>query len=128
MAEDAPGDAATALAIARDGRVAIGGTRGVRVVVAGALPEALLRRGPVMDLVFFDAGALLVATAEGLYRVEEGGRAVREHLAPGSAVQVRRLAAARGTAVAAADSGVYVREGGARWRMVRGLPRRPATL
>ena len=128
VAEDGPGDVTTVLATAGDALLAIGGTRGVRVADAGELPEAWLRRGPVLDLAFLDPGALIVATAEGLYRVERDGQVVREHLAPGSAVQVRRLAAARGTAVAAADSGVYVREGGARWRRVRGLPRQPASL
>jgi hypothetical protein len=128
VADEAPGDPATALAIASDGRLAIGGVRGVRVVAPGGAPQRWLRRGPVLDLVFLDTGALLAATLDGLYRVESPGRAVREHLVPGSELPVARLAVRRGRVVAAAASGVYLREAGARWRPLRALPRRPATL
>jgi hypothetical protein len=128
VVDQAPGDAATALAVAPDGRVAIGGTRGVRWATSEGMPEAVLRRGPVTDLAFIDDGILLVATAEGLYRVDRDGKAVREHIAPGSDTPVRRLDGARGVAVAATDSGVYVREPAGRWRPVQGLPRRGASL
>ena len=128
VVEQAPGDAATALAVAADGRVAIGGTRGVRWAAPEGLPESILRRGPVTDLAFLEDGSLLAATAEGLYRVAPDGRVLREHIVPGSAAPVRRLDAAGGIAVAATDSGVSVRESGGRWRRIRGLPARAANL
>jgi len=127
VADQAPGDVAVALAVAADGRVAIGGTRGVRWVTPNGVPESALRRGPVIDLAFV-GDALLVATTEGLYRVDRDGRALPEHIAPGSDAPVRRLDAADGVAVAATDSGVYAREGEERWRLVRALPRRAAGL
>ena len=128
VADPAPGDPATVLAVAGDGRIAIGGPRGVRVLSPGGAPESWLRRGPVVDLAFLDRGALLVATVDGLYRVDSPGRAVREHLLPGGELPVARLAVQGGTAVAASASGVYLRTAGARWRPLRSFPSRPASL
>lgn len=132
--ENAPEDAPAALASDGAGRLAVGGARGVRALflketknapgpVGKGVPETLLRRGPVADLAFLDDGSLLVATGQGLYRVERDGRTRREPLQSDADVRVvSRLDAARGLAVAATDAGVFVREPDAQWRRVRVLP------
>lgn len=129
LAEAAPGDAPTALASDGAQRLVVGGVRGVRELVPDQLPETLLRRGPVLDLAFLDDGRLLVATLQGLYRVDRDGQAHREALGSETVSRsVSRLAAARGFAVAATEAGVFLRGKDSVWQRVRALPRAAASL
>ncbi len=121
-AQPAPGDVVSALALdAARGRLALAGERGVRVVGAGSALE--LNRGPVRDLVFLPDAALLVATDDGVYRLDPDGRHTREPHGPGEeARRVSRLAAAGGLAVAATSAGVRVRDRDGRWSRRAELP------
>jgi hypothetical protein len=123
IAEAAPEDAPTALASDGGGRLVVGGARGVRALSSGGVPETVLRRGPVRDLAFLEDGSLLVATAQGLYRVGEAGEIEREALSTDAVSRaVTRLAAARGLAVAATPRGVFLRRSDARWVRAHALP------
>jgi hypothetical protein len=129
LAESAAEDAPTALASDGAGMLAVGGMRGVRALAAEGVPESLLRRGPVLDLAFLDDGSLLVATGDGLYRVNRDGRAQDESLPSDELARaVLRLDAARGLAVAATASGVLVRGRDTVWRRALALPSGAASL
>ena len=129
LAEAAPGDAPTALAGDGAQRLVVGGVRGVRELVPDRVPETLLRRGPVLDLALFDDGRLLVATLQGLYRIDRDGQVFREALGSEAVSRsVSRLVASRGVAVAATAQGVFLRGKDSVWQRVRGLPRAAASL
>lgn len=121
-AEPDPGDVVSALALDPvRGRLALAGARGVRVVGAGAALE--LTRGPVRDLVFLPDASLLVATDDGVYRLDPDGRHTREPLGPGEeARRVSRLATAGGLAAAATSAGVRLRDRAGRWSRRAELP------
>jgi hypothetical protein len=124
-----PGDAVHALALdPANGLLALGGERGVRVVGPRGVLD--VPRGPVRDLAFLPGGVLLVATDDGVHRIEPDGRSTREALAPGEEERrVARVAAhASGLAAAATEAGVLLRDVAGRWSRRSELPRAPATL
>jgi hypothetical protein len=122
-----PGDVVHALALdASRERLAFGGERGVRIVGGGS--EVELARGPVRDLAFLPGGALLVATDDGVYRIDPGGGHTREPIGPGAeSRRVSRIAAGPGgVAAAATEAGVALRDASGRWSRRAELPLRPA--
>jgi hypothetical protein len=128
------GSEATALAYDREtGRLAIGDSRGVLSSRSGELARRILHRGPVRDLAFVpgigpDAGALLVATDAGAYRVEAQGRVLPLALGPGASSRpATRIAALPGIAALATASGVRISSDLTRWRPLSvALPSGPA--
>jgi len=124
----AGGERATALALDARGRLAVGGERGVALGPLDGRLDRVLARGPVRDLAFAPDGALLAATAEGLFRVEGPARAIAVAVAPGEAARsVHDLAVADGLVAAASDAGVYLSRDTRVWRRASGLPFGPAT-
>ncbi len=122
--------AATAVALdPTTGRIAVGDTGGVLLGRAGAPLARVLRRGPVLDLVFYAASRsrpseLLAATEVGLYRLPERGGAVSVAPGPGEqARRVARLAADGGVLAAATGAGLFASRDARRWRrLVGSLP------
>jgi hypothetical protein len=115
-----------AVALAPDGaRLAVGGARGVVVRAGGPTFTSALRRGPVRDLAFLPpeiaAGALLVATDAGLYRVDADARVERLATGPGEAARaVSRIAVAPAAAAIASAEGAFVSRDGRRWQPLAG--------
>jgi hypothetical protein len=128
VADPSPGDVVHALALdAAGSRLALGGERSVRIV--GAERSHELVRAGVRDLAFLPDGALLVATDDGVYRVDPDGRETRETLGPGETRLVARIASgAGGFAAAATEAGVVLRDRAGRWERRAELPRAAATL
>jgi len=128
------GSEATALAYHREtGRLAIGDSRGVLSSRSGEIARRILHRGPVRDLAFVPdvgpgAGALLVATDAGVYRVEADGRASSLTLGPGaSRGPATRIAVLPGIAALATASGVRISQDLERWSPLSAtLPSGPA--
>jgi len=117
------GEAVAALAPGpAPGSLAIGDARGVGVVADDGERRRLLHRGPVRDLAFLPpglavAGELLVATADGLWRVRPTGGGSPISPAPGSAARdVSRVAVAGGVVAVATAGGVFVSGDGVHWR------------
>ena len=100
------------------GRVAVGDRGGVRLFVPGVPAERVLRRGPVHDLAFGEAGTLFAATARGLFRISPGSEAVRVGLGPAGAESFRRLAVAPPWVAAAGEGGLFVAADGERFARV----------
>jgi hypothetical protein len=127
-ADPSPGDVVHALALdATASRLALGGERSVRIVGAERTHEIV--RAGVRDLAFLPDGALLVATDDGVYRVDADGRETREALGPGETRRVARIAAgAGGFAAAATEAGVVLRDRAGRWERRAELPRAESTL
>jgi hypothetical protein len=127
----------TALAVESGSeRLAIGDEQGVRLGAVGGLLRRVLHRGPVRDLAFLSAGRLLVATENGLYRIDGVGPTASIAPAPGeSARSVRRVAVlpaldgVHGAAFAVAtDAGVFVSADEQAWQRLSGnLPSGSAT-
>ena len=128
VADPSPGDVVHALALDATGsRLALGGERGVRIV--GAERSHEIPRAGVRDLAFLPDGALLVATDDGVTRVDPDGRESRETLGPTETRSVARIAAgANGFAAAATEVGVVLRDRAGRWERRAELPRAEATL
>lgn len=123
------GDAVAALALyPRDGSLAIGDARGVGVLRGGGAPRRILRRGPVRDLAFLPAGELLVATGDGLYRLDAEGHGAPLSPGPGAAARdVRRIAVAADAQLVATGAGAFLSLDGVRWsRPSSRLPIAPA--
>jgi len=127
----------TALAFESESeRLAIGDEQGVRVGAVGGLLRRVLHRGPVRDLAFLSAGRLLVATDNGLYRIDGIGPTASIAPGPGgSARSIRRVAVlpALGSDrpavfAAATDAGVFVSADEQAWQPLLGnFPSGPAT-
>jgi hypothetical protein len=126
----AQGELVSALALdARDGTLAVGDARGVRLLPAAGGFRRVLQRGPVRDLAFAPAGALLAATDTGLWRVDAEGRS--QPLAAGLGEAERpatRLAVAGSLVAVATDGGAFVSADTLVWqRLSPALPAGPAT-
>jgi len=127
----------TALAVESESeRLAIGDEQGVRVGAVGGLLRRVLHRGPVRDLAFLSAGRLLVATDNGLYRIDGIGPTASIAPGPGeSARSIRRVAVLPALGgdrpeifAAATDAGVFVSADERAWQPLSGnLPSGPAT-
>ena len=102
------------------GRVAVGDRGGVRLFLPGAAAERVLRRGPVHDLAFGDAGVLFAATARGLFRITPRGESARVGLGPAGPESLLRLAVARPWVAAAGAGGLFVAADGRRFAQVAG--------
>jgi len=136
------GDGATA--VTRDpssDRVAVGDARGVLVGSAAAQTsdpgkqtfgpslKRMLYRGPVRDLAYTESGRLLVATGDGLYRLDPDGRSARLVLGAGAAARSVTRIATRGelSAVATGD-GLFVSRDTETWRrLTAAMPSGAAT-
>jgi hypothetical protein len=124
------GKGVAALAVEPEtGRLAVGDERGVWIGRSGRAFRRVLHRGPVLDLAFLPEGALLAATARGLYRIE--GDAGSAQLGPGPGVgarSVRRIAAIPGLTALATDAGIFVSRDTRVWQRLTGaLPGGAAT-
>lgn len=101
-------------------RVAVGDRGGVRLFLPGVAAERVLRRGPVHDLAFGEAGVLFAATARGLFRISPSGEAVRIGLGPAGPESIQRLAVAHAWVAAAGAGGLFVAADGKRFVRVAG--------
>jgi hypothetical protein len=117
--ERAEGAAALALDEAR-GRLAVGDLRGVWLREADGRVRRALGSGPVHDLVFDADGALLAATARGLYQIGLDARVERRALGPGAAGRARRVIASPVAVFVATDAGVLAAPPGASFRPLDG--------
>ena len=133
IAVEVADDVATALALDRAGRIAVGDARGVLLGYPGNPMRRVALRGEVRDLAFFgdDAErepALFAATPLGLYRIWPDARV--ESVAPGpgpDANAVTRIAVAGGVIAVATDAGAFASSNGTRWqRLSEELPSGPA--
>jgi hypothetical protein len=125
-------DVATALALDRAGRLAVGDARGVVFGVPGSPMRRVALRGAVRDLAFFDDGTasvLLAATELGLYRISPEGRVESVAPRPGpEARAVARIAVAGGVVAIATAAGAFASADGTRWqRLSEELRSGPAT-
>jgi len=103
--ERAEGASALAADEAR-GRLAVGDARGVWLREGDGRVRRALGAGPVLDLVFTEAGALLAATARGLYEIGLDGRVTRRALGPGAAGRARRVLPTPAGLFVASDDGI----------------------
>jgi hypothetical protein len=129
------GDDARAVALdTRSDRLAVGDDAGVLLGPRAGPYSRVLRRGPVRDLAFLPdsvdpAGALLVATDRGLYRVvsETDARPVTPGMGE-LARQVLRIAVAPGAVAVATADGAYVSHDARLWKRLAGsVPSGPAS-
>ncbi len=111
------------------GRLAVGDERGVWIGRSGRAFRRVLHRGPVLDLAFLPEGALLAATARGIYRID--GNIGSAQIAPGPGARaraVRRIAAIPGLTALATDDGIFVSRNARDWQRLTGaLPGGAAT-
>jgi len=126
------GDVASAVAIDRAGRLAVGDARGVIVGLPGGPMRRVALRGGVRDLAFWGPGrepVLLAATELGLYRVAPDGRVESIGPRPGAdARTVTRIAVAGGVAAVATAAGAFVSADARHWqRISEDLPSGPAS-
>jgi hypothetical protein len=126
------GDVASAVAIDRAGRFAVGDARGVIVGLPGGPMRRVALRGGVRDLAFWGPGrepVLLAATELGLYRVAPNGRVESIGPRPGAdARTVTRIAVAGGVAAVATAAGAFVSADALHWqRISEDLPSGPAS-
>jgi len=127
-------ESVAALALAPgDGGLAVGDSRGVRIVDASGGFRRLLQRGPVRDLAFLPdslgpPATLLAATGVGFYRVERDGRARLLTPAPGvEARDVHRIAVSATAVAVATSAGAFLSDDVRRWtRLAARLPLAPA--
>jgi hypothetical protein len=115
--------APAAVAAGGNGALILGGSRGL-LRFEGAIPRSL-RSGPVHDLARAPDGAIFVATSEGVWRLDAGGRLQAEAWGVGGELRgALRLAAAAGRVAAATPEGVRLRDSEGRWRRLGRLPSR----
>ncbi|HJO25438.1 MAG TPA: hypothetical protein QF557_17970 [Myxococcota bacterium] len=110
------------------GRLAVGGTRGLRLGEPGAGFRRVLHRGPVRDVAFVPSGGLLAATPRGVFEIDGAGRAVLRAPAPGAAARdAHRVYVLESIVAVATRAGVFVSSDAVRWRRVsRRWPVEPA--
>ncbi|HXV37864.1 MAG TPA: hypothetical protein VEC18_11975 [Myxococcota bacterium] len=126
---DVADDTASALALDREGKLAVGDSRGVAMGVPGGAMLRVALRGGVLDLAFVEGTrdgerALLAATPLGLYRVLADGSVESSAPAPGpQANAVARVAAVSGVVAAATEAGAFISPDARRWqRLSPALP------
>jgi hypothetical protein len=126
VAELPRGNGGTALAVdAASGEIAVGDASGVLRVRIGGRPSRILRRSEVRDLLYLDSGALLAATAQGLYRIDASGRVHEVSPGPGAEGRPLRLAAAGGVILVATEGGAFLSLDAQRWHAIVGLASGP---
>jgi hypothetical protein len=114
-------EGASALAAdAPRGRLAVGDARGVWLREGDGRVRRALGSGPVHDLVFLPDGALLAATARGLYEIGADARVRRRALGPGAAGRARRVLPTPAGLFVATDAGIYAAAPGAELRPLDG--------